>query len=118
MKNPDKKAIAKSFGVGYTYLECWLESISYVRNICAHYGRLYNARLSKTPILYKEYASEGIANNRIFGVLLCLKQLLKNDSHWNIFVDKMEILFDKYDSVNIKTMGFQENWKELLEITV
>lgn len=39
MKNPDKKAIAQTFGVGYTYIESWLESISYVRNICAHYGR-------------------------------------------------------------------------------
>ena len=65
MKNPDKKAIAKSFGVGYTYFESWLESISYVRNICAHYGRLYNAKLSKTPILYKEYSQVGIGNNRI-----------------------------------------------------
>lgn len=35
-------------------VESWLESISYVRNICAHYGRLYNAKLSKTPMLYKE----------------------------------------------------------------
>ena len=51
MKNPDKKTVAKSFGVGYTYFESWLESISYVRNICAHYGRLYNAKLSKTPML-------------------------------------------------------------------
>lgn len=55
MLNKDKKAIAKTFGVGYTYFESWLESISYVRNICAHYGRIYNAKLSKTPILYKEY---------------------------------------------------------------
>ncbi len=55
MHNKDKKAIAKSFGVGYTYIESWLESVSYVRNICAHYGRLYNAKLSKTPMLYKEY---------------------------------------------------------------
>ena len=38
MKNVDKKVVAKSFGIGYTYLESWLESISYVRNICAHYG--------------------------------------------------------------------------------
>lgn len=60
MKNPDKKAIAKFFGVGYTYFESWIESISYVRNICAHYGRLYNAKLSKTPILYKEYLEAGI----------------------------------------------------------
>lgn len=116
MKNPDKKAVAKSFGVGFTYLESWLESISYVRNICAHYGRLYNAKLSKTPMLYKEYSEIGIGNNRIFGVLLCLKQLLKNDSHWNIFVDKIELLFEKYESVDIKTMGFPENWKELLEV--
>lgn len=116
MKNPDKKIIASSFGVGYTYFESWLESISYVRNICAHYGRLYNAKLSKTPILYKEYSEVGIRNNRIFGVLLCLKQLLKNDSHWNIFVDKIDMLFGKYESVDIKTMGFPENWKELLEM--
>lgn len=115
MKNPDKKLVAKSFGIGYTYFESWLESISYVRNICAHYGRLYNAKLSKTPILYKEYSEKGIGNNRIFGLLLCLKQLLKNDSHWNIFVDKVGMLFEKYESVDIKTMGFPKNWKELLE---
>lgn len=107
MKNPDKKAVARSFGVGYTYLESWLKSISYVRNICAHYGRLYNAKLSKTPMLYREYSEAGIGNNRIFGVLLCLKQLLKTDSHWNIFVDNIELLFEKYESVNIKTMGFR-----------
>ena len=115
MLNKDKKAIAKSFGVGYTYLESWLESISYVRNICAHYGRIYNAKLSKTPILYKEYTQVGIGNNRIYGVLLCLKHLLKNDVHWNLFVDKIELLFDKYQYVKISTMGFPENWRELLQ---
>ena len=115
MKNPDKKAVAKSFGIGYTYFESWLESISYVRNICAHYGRLYNAKLSKTPILYKEYSQSGIGNNRIFGVLLCVKHLLKSDSHWKLFVQDVESLFDKYEQVDIKTMGFSENWKALLE---
>ncbi len=114
MHNKDKKAVAKTFGVGYTYIESWLESISYVRNICAHYGRLYNAKMSKTPILYKEYTQVGIGNNRIYGVLLCMKHLLKNDTHWNLFVDKIEMLFDKYESVQINTMGFLENWKEML----
>lgn len=115
MLNKDKKAIAKTFGVGYTYFESWLESISYVRNICAHYGRIYNAKLSKTPILYKEYTQAGIGNNRIYGVLLCLKHLLKNDTHWNLFVDNIGLLFDKYERVQISTMGFPENWKELLQ---
>lgn len=114
MLNKDKKAIAKTFGVGYTYFESWLESISYVRNICAHYERIYNAKLSKKPMLYKEYTQAGIENNRIYGVLLCLKHLLKNDTHWNLFVDNVELLFDKYECVQISTMGFPENWKELL----
>ena len=116
MLNSDKKAVAKTFGVGFTYLESWLESISYVRNICAHYGRLYNAKLSKTPMLYKEYTEVGIGNNRIFGVLLCMKALLKEDLHWNIFVDQIELLFEKYEKVDIKTMGFTKEWKKLLEM--
>ena len=115
MKNVDKKVVAKSFGIGYTYLESWLESISYVRNICAHYGRLYNAKLSKTPTLYKEYSQAGIGNNRMFGVLLCMKQILKSDKHWNLYVDQIEMLIDKYEKVDVKTMGFPQNWKELLE---
>ncbi len=65
MKNGDKKIVATLFCVGYTYLESWLESIAYVRNICAHYGRLYNAKLAKTPILYKEYSKAGIRNMRV-----------------------------------------------------
>ena len=104
MHNKDKKEIAKTFGVGYTYFESWLESISYVRNICAHYGRLYNAKMAKTPKLYKEYTQAGIGNNRIFGVLLCMKNLLKSDSQWDLFVDKIEMLLDKYESVQINTM--------------
>lgn len=114
MLNKDKKAIAKTFGVGYTYFESWLESISYVRNICAHYGRIYNAKLSKTPMLYKEYTQEGIGNNRLYGVLLCLKHLLKYDDHWNMFVDNIELLIEKYECIQINTMGFPLNWKELL----
>lgn len=115
MKNTDKKVVAKTFGVGYSYLESWIESISYVRNICAHYGRLYNEKLSKTPILYKEYATQGIGNNRIFGVLTCMKHLLKEDLHWNIFLDQIEILFDKYENIDKATMGFSENWMQVLK---
>lgn len=114
MKNSDKKAVANSFGVGYTYLESWLESISYVRNICAHYGRLYNAKLSKTPILYKEYVQAGIGNNRMFGILLCMKRILKNDKHWNQYIEQIQLLIDKYEKVDVKTMGFPDDWKELL----
>ena len=57
MKQEDKKAVAQTYGVKYTYLESWIEHIAFVRNICAHYGRLHNMNLSKTPALYKQYES-------------------------------------------------------------
>ena len=114
LNNDDKKEIAKLFGVSYKYLESWLEHISYVRNICAHYGRLYNAKMPKTPILYKEYTEKRIGNNRVFATLICIKHLLKDNEKWEIFVGDLEELINKYDNVRISTMGFPENWKELL----
>ncbi len=114
MKNKDKKAISNTFNVGYTYFESWIESIAFVRNICAHYGRLYNTKLTKTPILYKQYSSNGIGNNRAFSVLLCMKHLIKNDTKWKIFIDTMDALIEKYEGVDVKTMGFPMDWKKLL----
>lgn len=116
MKSEDKKEVARTFEVGYLFLESWLEAISYVRNICAHYGRLYNAKLVKRPSIYKEYTASGIVNYKVFAVLLCMKQLLKGDTHWNLFVDEVDMLIDKYEEVDIKTMGFPDNWKRLLAV--
>ena len=114
MKNHDKKAIAKSFGIGYTYYESWIESISYVRNICAHYGRIYNAKLAKKPILYKQYTEAGIDNNRIFAVLLCISHIIEKDAHWIGFLEDVEKLIDKYSNIDIGSMGFPEDWKTYL----
>ena len=114
MKSEDKKAMGLEYGISYTYLESWLENLSYVRNICAHYGRLYNAKLTKTPRLYKQYAKMHIVNNRVFATLLIIKQLLPNDRHWNDFVQIIEVLIEKYPSVKLHYIGFPQNWTNLL----
>ena len=71
---------AQIYGVKYTYLESWIEHIAFVRNICAHYGRLYNVNLSKTPALYKQYTKLGISSVRVFAILVCLSNILPKDS--------------------------------------
>lgn len=114
MKNEDKKAIASIYGIGYTYFESWIEALSYIRNICAHYGRLYNVKLLKTPQLYKRYTESGIKNFRIFASLLTLKHLLPNDRHWHEFVQVIALLIDKYPSVNLGLIGFPQDWMEYL----
>jgi len=112
MKNEDKKAVAKTFGVGYTYFESWIESMAYVRNVCAHYGRLYNIKLVKTPKMYKQYTEVG--NNRIFATLLTLKYILPNDRHWHDFVQTVESLIEKYPIVNLRLIGFPKEWTKYL----
>ncbi len=118
MKNEDKKLIARSYNIGYTYFESWIESISYVRNICAHYGRLYNANITKKPMMYKQYSEMNISNNRLFAVLLCMREILKGNSQWNTFVDDLDKLVKKYDKINIFSMGFTENWYDLLKTSL
>ena len=52
----------------------------------------------------------------MFGVLLCMRHILLHDKHWNLYVDQIEALIEKYEKVDVRTMGFTDNWKELLEI--
>ena len=114
MKPEDKTALAKQYGIPYTFLESWIESLSYVRNVCAHYGRLYNAKLTKTPRLFKKYRKQNIGSIRVFGILCCMKELLPGDEHWKEYVNALSLLFKKYPHVDISTMGFPENWYEIL----
>jgi abortive infection bacteriophage resistance protein len=110
----DKKQVAATYNVSYTYFESWIESIAYVRNVCAHYGRLYNAKFTKKPKLYKQDIDSGISNSRVMGTLVCLKYLLPHDRHWMEFLDTLELLLEKYPHVQKDTMGFPENWREIL----
>lgn len=110
----DKKEIAKTYDINFTFIESWMECIAYVRNLCAHYGRLYNAKLTKKPMLYNEYGKRGIRNDRIFGVLCCIKELVPTDNHWIEFIEEIELFFSKYPHTNKFTMGFIDNWKEIL----
>lgn len=113
MENEDKKEIAKEFEVDYIYLESWIENLSYVRNICAHYGRLYRAKLTKTPKLYKEYLNQGISNNTIFASIINLKILAEDDYYDKFHGDLLEII-NKYPSAELNHLGFIRNWQSII----
>jgi len=121
MKNVDKKAISKLYGVGYTYIESWIEHLAFVRNICAHYGRLYNINLSKTPVLFNEYSQLGISNLRVYSTLICLKHLLPNNDHWMRFVARIGELLNDFPEVQKVLMGFPKDgevWGEILLLPI
>jgi abortive infection bacteriophage resistance protein len=97
------------------YFESWLENLSYVRNICAHYGRIYNIKITKTPRLYKHHAKEGLKNSTFFATLLVMKNIIPNDIHWLNFVQTLESLIKKYPCVRLNYIGFPQNWTDILK---
>ena len=113
----DRKAIATLYKTEPCHLGSWILSLVEVRNICAHYGRLYNMPLKQTPFLYPEnrrYRSS--AQSKIFLVLLSIKRMLNGNSSWVSFYRRIENLIDEYgDVIKLSFMGFPNNWKQVLQ---
>lgn len=115
LKTEDKKAIERYYDrTSYIYLESWFEHLSFVRNVCAHYGRLYNIRLTKTPKLYRQDMPNGAKNNKVYATFVCLKRLLPYDGHWIKFLDDVSSLLEEFPEAEPWRMGFPQNWRECL----
>lgn len=110
MKITDQAAIAKEFGVSEVFLRSWLRSFVEVRNICAHYGRLYNKVLRSPPRLFKNVT---FSNERIFSVLYVLKRYI-DPQNWVSQMLKLERSIAQHKSVELQKIGFPPNWEKIL----
>lgn len=111
MKREDRAEIADIYGVDEQYLQSWVISFASVRNVCAHYDRLYGKAISKPPRLMRE-DREGVQNNSLFAVLLCLRHVYKKDSViWESLVDNIMGTFIDYPMAEINKLGFPEEWE-------
>lgn len=54
LNKTDQKQIAKQYNLNYRVFCSWLHSLTYVRNICAHHGRLWDRRLSIKMMIPKQ----------------------------------------------------------------
>ena len=116
MKEEDRKEIAMLYSTDPKYLGSWILALVEIRNICAHYSRLYNMPLKQTPYLYSEYHKyKSEKRNKVFPALITIKRMLNNDTRWAEYVSQLESLMDEYkDVVILPFMGFPKEWKEVL----
>ncbi len=80
----------------------------------AHYGRLYNIRIPKSPRLYKRYRLQKVSHNTLFATILSLKLVSEKDVY-SEFYHSLKALLAEYPIVDIRLMGFPANWEELLD---
>lgn len=112
MEPEDQKAIAKQYGTTPVYLESWIISLVELRNLCAHYGRLYNRLLTKAPRFYKDKTM--YRSDRIFPILVTMGRMLGDTSSWRTLSTNLKALIEEYAAVKLKFIGFPQNWDDVL----
>lgn len=113
-----KTEVAKSMGLhkqGSVLLGKFMHSLTIIRNLCAHGGRLYNRLFEQKPKLSGFEISLLITNNgkadnaHLYGFILIMRRLLIREE----FVDmknKINELTKKYPFVDMKYYGFRKDW--------
>ncbi len=115
---PEKKKIARKFGLGHPkVLESWMHSLSVIRNICAHHGRLWNREIPASMKFPKNHEAIWLVNKNfphgkmfmvLSGILFLLNIIIPN----NHFKAKLNTLLADYRNISLAQMGFPENWKK------
>lgn len=116
LKDEDKIVISREFNTGTNELMSYIHCIVSLRNVVAHYMRLYNAKINKTPLKCVNNHQQYIITEKVFDTIYVMKFLSINKEDWNEnVVLKLENLFEKYEAyIDLKRIGFPHNWKELL----
>ena len=96
----------------------WVQSVSILRNMCAHNSRIYNRTIHTTPeILDVDKIIPAPAHNGLYQILLAMKYLRSSDVEWTRFVDELDRLFQNNSSViSLAAMNFPTDWKAHLSV--
>lgn len=95
-------------------VDTWLQSLTHIRNQCAHYGRIYNTLFPNVKIK-KEDKKYEIDNKKIFANILIMKYLVADKAVWSKFFINLQQLINQYDQyIDLKLIGFPQNWIEIL----
>ncbi len=114
-----KDLIAEEFGtVNHTYLPSWLQSITQIRNYCAHHSRLWNRNLPGRPKLLTNPPHHWIRSipaenefEKLYIHLCCMRYLLNVIQPNNTFHIKLYSLLEKYElNIDPNALGMKEEW--------
>ena len=105
-------------------LVSWAQSINFVRNICAHHGRLWNRPPVQQPgptrlgeiLMLDHLAQDEYAQRRLYSVAASVQYLLRTihpDSSWGSRLIDHLATFPSVAGLSIRQMGFEKDWERL-----
>lgn len=116
---PEKNTIANEFGLyNQKHLSSWLITITLIRNIIAHHGRLWNRVIinkytwpskSVKPIL--DYVPNNYQRRKVFPILSAILYMNNFISPGHHIKNELFTLFEEFDHVPLYKMGFPKEWE-------
>lgn len=112
----DRQAISKPYGLDEKILVSLAHHMTYVRNICAHHGRLWNKQFTVTMTLPNSPASLKLAMNpatdrRLYNTLAVLGYLMGIVAPGNHWRQQLVELIDSCPLADSAAMGFPPDWQ-------
>ncbi|GAG86127.1 unnamed protein product, partial [marine sediment metagenome] len=116
LKNAEKNDFSRSY---YTYdgqtLANWVHHFSVVRNMCAHYGRIYNKNIFPKLKILKE-DNKNLKTGKIFDTFFILKKFFISKFTWEESINNLKKILEEYkNSISVDLIGFPKNWEEILK---
>lgn len=100
-------------------LSSWIQSVSVLRNMCAHNSRIYNRTINTFPeLLIIDQLNPRPPHNGLYQILLAMKYLRPTDEVWENFFTDLRNLFTKYSgSFDLNCMNFPSDWAAHLALS-
>lgn len=118
LKQRDQKSLAKKmYKNSAQNIRSWLRCCADLRNICAHYGRLYYRTFTAKPAASREISKiVGRSRFDLFDNVLIIKLLHPNRDTWNnnTLAGLTHLIIEYKDSISMNHIGFPDNWEHLL----
>ena len=117
MLKKDQIELAKSIRVHSKVLCSWLHTFTYIRNICAHHGRIWNRELAIAMIAPKNLDWDNINIKRIGSVIIAIFHFLNNLSVdteiKNAWFNEIDNLLSNHPNIEncYHLMGLPDNYK-------
>jgi abortive infection bacteriophage resistance protein len=112
----NRNSISREYNLTFPYLGSWINSLSYLRNLCAHSDRVWNRIMTKKLKIKKfTYFND---RDSLFSYLIVINYFLyyivNFDDSDNDFINNLSKLVCKYQ-IDITKMRFPDNWEDLLK---
>lgn len=107
----DRKLIAKQFDLAPDVLESWLHALTYLRNLCAHQGRLFYRKFVFQAKVAKKLPLQ--SNHQLFDYMCIIFWFLKEFNHEYDWLDRVEKVINRCPKVMLAHYGFEDDWLDL-----